>query len=89
MKRGPEVPVPPNSAKKARTEEEDEFEVDTEELKRIEMTMGIAGFDSSKGKNHSKSSVHGVMKVSRRRVREASKQLKEERKKKRRIVKKV
>jgi hypothetical protein len=88
MKRGPEVPVP-SSAKKARTEDEEEFEIDTEELKRIETAMGIAGFDSSKGKNHSKSSVHGVMKVSRRRVREASKQLKNERKKKRRVLKKV
>ena len=51
-------------------EEEEEYGVDEGEGKNIEKLMGFKKFDSSKGKDHSKSSAHGVMKVSKRKHRQ-------------------
>ena len=61
--------------------EDDEFIVDEDEVALVKRVVGISAFDSSKGKNHTASGAYGVMKVPKRRLREALKQLKDERKK--------
>lgn len=57
-----------------------EYEVDEEELQHIQQVVGIKGFDSTKGKDHTASAAHAVMKVSKRKVRETVKKFKQERK---------
>ena len=49
---------------------ESEFQQDEIEAKKMKSLMGFSQFDSSKGKDHSKSSAHAVMKVSKRKHRQ-------------------
>jgi hypothetical protein len=62
----------PKSAKKPKPADESgsEFGVDEEETKHMAAVMGITTFSSSKGKDHSATSVSGVMRVSKRKQRQ-------------------
>ncbi len=62
--------------------DDEEYAVDHEELHRLERVVGISSFSSTKGKDHTASGAYGVMKVAKRKVREALRARKEERKKK-------
>ena len=61
-----------------------EYEIDETELRKIEQTIGISAFNSTKGKDHSASAAYGVMKVSKRKVRQLKQDQKVERLAKRR-----
>jgi hypothetical protein len=62
-----------------------DYEVDVNELDLIKSVVGISSFDSSKGRDHTSSGAYGIMKVSKRKVRDATKKFKDEKRNRKKI----